>query len=143
MLNNLQNVTILPVAVASQSGQAVFETGESSYTGRISDQGAQNVKIISLDGEITAGLLPIPDVLKIDVEGAELLVLKGAEKTIAQRRPAIFLSTHGPEKHSACKQLLASFGYQIEGLPSTTENVPLDFIAFEPVLCSSKWLGQD
>lgn len=38
-----------------------------------------------------------PDILKIDVEGAELKVLKGAEKIIKAYQPVIFLSVH-PEK---------------------------------------------
>ena len=33
---------------------------------------------------------PGPDVLKIDVEGAELGVLRGAERVLGQSRPAIY-----------------------------------------------------
>ncbi|MFK8041539.1 FkbM family methyltransferase [Congregibacter sp.] len=32
-----------------------------------------------------------PDFIKCDVEGAELLVVQGAEKTLAERRPVVFL----------------------------------------------------
>ena len=35
-----------------------------------------------------------PDVIKIDVEGAELLVLRGAKSTLARHRPMLFLSVH-------------------------------------------------
>ena len=35
-----------------------------------------------------------PDVVKIDVEGAELLVLRGAEATLARHKPLLFLSVH-------------------------------------------------
>jgi FkbM family methyltransferase len=35
-----------------------------------------------------------PDALNIDVEGAELLVLQGAEKTLKEKHPLIWLSIH-------------------------------------------------
>ncbi len=35
-----------------------------------------------------------PDVLKIDVEGAEYLVLEGAQKTIAETRPLLLIEIH-------------------------------------------------
>lgn len=35
-----------------------------------------------------------PDVIKIDVEGAELLVLRGAKSTLARHKPTLFLSVH-------------------------------------------------
>ena len=51
------------------------------------------VKVDTLDREVaTVGL--VPDILKIDVEGAEWDVLRGAEATLAAHRPAIFLSVH-------------------------------------------------
>ena len=35
-----------------------------------------------------------PDVIKIDVEGAEVLVIKGAKKLITKSKPKIYLSIH-------------------------------------------------
>lgn len=35
-----------------------------------------------------------PEILKIDVEGAELAVLRGGRRTLARHRPSIFLSVH-------------------------------------------------
>jgi FkbM family methyltransferase len=51
------------------------------------------VTVVPLDQEVKQhGLLP--NVIKIDVEGAELDVLKGAEQTLRRSRPPVFLSLH-------------------------------------------------
>ena len=39
-------------------------------------------------------LWPRPDALHIDVEGAELKVLKGAERTLRERRPLVWVAIH-------------------------------------------------
>jgi len=50
-----------------------------------------------------------PDVLKIDVEGAELLVLDGLEETIAAHRPMILSEKSDA---AAIARFLATFGYE-------------------------------
>jgi len=56
------------------------------------------VKTKRLDDAIATGELPLPDVLKIDIEGAEILCLLGAVKLLGgvwEKRPRlIFLETH-------------------------------------------------
>jgi hypothetical protein len=60
-------------------------------------------------------ILP-PSVIKIDVEGAELLVLRGSREVFQQSRPVLFLATHGREVHPECIQLLVSWGYECKDL---------------------------
>ncbi len=45
-----------------------------------------------LDDALPDGL--VPRLIKVDVEGAEMLVLRGAQRTIARHRPSI-LFEHG------------------------------------------------
>jgi FkbM family methyltransferase len=53
----------------------------------------RDVQVVTLDEEIvTLGLEP--DLIKIDVEGAEFDVLKGAEKYLTEKRPVLLLSFH-------------------------------------------------
>jgi FkbM family methyltransferase len=59
----------------------------------------------------------IPDVIKIDVEGGEGMVLRGAAGILGQNRPVLVISTHPywfPESESSERlfDLLASYGYQ-------------------------------
>jgi precorrin-6B methylase 2 len=57
-------------------------------------------------------LATVPDLLKIDVEGAELDVLRGAERLLAQRRPHLVVETHGLEFEADCIELLRRHGYR-------------------------------
>jgi hypothetical protein len=56
--------------------------------------------------------LPWPGLLKIDVEGAEAAVLRGAPRVL-ERRPALVVETHGAEVERACADVLAPLGYRI------------------------------
>ena len=69
-----------------------------------------------------------PDVIKIEVKGAELSVLKGAQTTLREARPRIFLSTHSEALRHACLEYLKEFGYTIEVL-SQYNNGPAEFLA--------------
>lgn len=63
----------------------------------LDDPEGSGVPKYSLDGLFAGIKLPAQKVLiKIDVEGAELLVLKGAKKFIQEHRPDLFLSAHPP-----------------------------------------------
>lgn len=56
-----------------------------------------------------------PDVIKIDVEGAEFGVLKGAEATLRRCRPQVFLSVHPTQ--------LKMLGSSVEALGQLIENI--------------------
>lgn len=53
----------------------------------------------------------VPDLLKIDVEGAELAVLRGARRLLAEQRPHLVIETHGREVERGCAELLREHGY--------------------------------
>ncbi len=121
-LHNLGNVAILEAAVAGQSGVSYFDPGPSFVAGRLSEAGSIPVRTLGLDEEIQAGRLPVPHFLKIDVEGAELELLRGSEWLLARHGPQIALDIHsflGPRfdhLDSGCRDLLASHGYRVKRL---------------------------
>jgi len=57
-------------------------------------QGKEVTKIITLDNYVREKNLPRVDFIKLDVEGAELDVLKGAATTIARFKPILALSAY-------------------------------------------------
>jgi len=59
-----------------------------------------------------------PDLIKVDVEGAEQWVLEGAQKTLERHRPVLIVSLHEywmPPGHNETTVLaiLGSWGYRI------------------------------
>lgn len=55
-----------------------------------------------------------PSLMKIDVEGHELKVLKGAEETIKKHKPAILIEIHNFSKDHDVHKFMESLGY---GMP--------------------------
>ncbi len=110
-LNDCKNVRVIEIAVSDREGTARFETRAGSGVGHLSNDGPLEVRTTRLDA--LAEELPRPDVIKIDVEGAELDVLRGGLKTIESARPVIFLSVHSEELKTQCTEFLAKLNYTL------------------------------
>jgi FkbM family methyltransferase len=114
MLNRAENVHVLPFAVSATTGLSSFSPGESNAMGKLGT-GDMLVATVTLD-EIARILNQVPDVIKIDVEGAEMEVFRGAKRILEERRPKIFLSTHSDELRTECLDHLRGLGYVSEPL---------------------------
>ena len=110
-LNEVNNVQILSCAVSDSGKTMNFLEGPNSYMGRLSPRGKIKVKAVTVDDLCLVGKIVPPDYIKIDVEGAEYLVLKGAEGVLSKYKPVIFLSTHGDKVHQKCISFLKSLGF--------------------------------
>jgi len=113
------SVQIVPAAVADSCDLRTFNiavrsratnalAGYGHHTGGIAEQ--QTVMTVSLDW--LAERLPIPDVVKIDVEGAELEVLRGAIGLMEKRGP-ILLCEVSADRSLEVTQLLRDQHYRI------------------------------
>jgi len=114
-LNGVQNCNVLKVAVSNVNGMRRFCAASWDFSmGRLSPEGEIQVPSVTLDSCVYGekNLRP-PDVMKIDVEGAELEVLQGAERIIAERHPVIFVEVHGTKEHADCCALLSLKGYHV------------------------------
>jgi hypothetical protein len=67
---------------------------------------------------------PPPSFLKIDVEGAEGLVLAGARQTIARHTPAMIVEIHSP----------VAWGEVLDALPCTYTFTDVEETAYDPKL---------
>ena len=59
--------------------------------------------------------LPKPNVIKIDTEGAEAMMLRGAAGVLADDQPHLILATHGDAVAAECFTLLTGHGYHVAG----------------------------
>lgn len=82
------------------------------------------VEIVPLD---SFNLSPV-SFIKIDVEGHELEVIKGARKTIQKNRPVLLIEVKSHNRQK-CFQAIQELGYEekklmdLAGVPNSTENV--------------------
>lgn len=73
------------------------------------------VKTVPLDlFKEELGIPEAPDVIKIDVEGAEYLVLLGAKNTLLSKKPIIFLEIHSMLNMFNVVSLLSSMSYDLK-----------------------------
>jgi FkbM family methyltransferase len=95
------------LATRSRSSNALAGYGQSQ-TGGFRE--SQLVLTICLDWLL--GFLPAPDVVKIDVEGAELSVLHGARALLTQHKPVVVCEV-SPERSRQVADLFHSHGYSL------------------------------
>jgi hypothetical protein len=72
---------------------------------------------VALDDWVYVQGRPAPALIKIDVEGAEMVVLQGADRILRELRPNLLIETHSPELEESCIELLRSHGYTSVVIP--------------------------
>jgi len=116
-LNKTENVKIMPFACSATSGIATFHNGPNPAMGSLDQVGGEEITVVTETIDEVAEKTGLrPDVMKIDVEGGEADVLKGAVRTIESNRPAIFLSTHSLDLRTSCHEWLNERGYSLISL---------------------------
>jgi len=125
-MNRYQNVRVLAGALGDFDGYTKFDPGPGASMGHIAREGSMQVACHKADTLLVAGEVEAPDVIKIDVEGAEADVLRGARRAM-ERHPVIFLATHGEKVHRDCLDLLTASGYPARavdgGPPEGTDEI--------------------
>ncbi|MFN8416980.1 MAG: FkbM family methyltransferase [Cytophagaceae bacterium] len=116
-------VSIHPLALGSENGEAsIVFTDNNSGGGQIHAKAENNsvpVQIKTLDSFVEENKIENISFIKIDVEGFEPFVLKGAQATILREKPKLYIEItdewfrkHGSSAEEVI-QLLKSWGYQI------------------------------
>ena len=107
------NITITQVALSNESGTLKFSKSiDNSGMSRIADEGI-DVQCEPLDHWNINDV----DLIKIDVEGHELNVLRGAEQTILRSRPVLFmeiLNSAPADTRNGILGLLAAWKYELK-----------------------------
>jgi FkbM family methyltransferase len=99
-INNLAHVTVLNVALGASTGQIELFLGPSRNTGMASmfsrESGQEKVctPITTLDRFVNTNNLKSIDLIKMDVEGAEVEVLEGARNVLGSYVPRLVLEVN-------------------------------------------------
>ncbi len=126
--NSLDNVAIVESAVSDSNSRLTFERSAGlRHSGHLAGIGINSidigdqivVNVTSLDSFCESH--PPPDVIKIDVEGGEGNVLRGAQNTLRQARPAIVVEVHRQEFFAEVARPLQELGYDIKRLESSDQ----------------------
>lgn len=98
------------VALGARRSQGTIERVSNANSGmsRVRAAPGGSVEILSLDSAFAR--LARLDVLKVDVEGGEIDVLRGAADTFRRLRPVAYLEVT-PENFGQASELLSSYGY--------------------------------
>ena len=114
-MNGFGNVRVLAGALGGFDEDVRFDPGPGTSMGHIASEGSLKVACWRADTLLATGEVEAPDIIKIDVEGAEAEVLRGARRAM-ERHPVIFLATHGEKVHGECVKLLLASGYEVRAL---------------------------
>lgn len=118
--NGAENVVVHPFAFSDAIGQIDFAIGfgGQSHIAEAKDMAvaAQVVTVPALTLDAAAERFGIPDLIKIDVEGAETTVLQGGQKFLSDHSPTMIIEFHGEERLREGRGLLPGYRFtQLEG----------------------------
>lgn len=75
----------------------------------------ETVHVARLDSLLAQGRIPPPSIIKIDIEGAEALCLRGGERTLIDHRPRLAIELHGLPVARETLSILDRLGYFVYG----------------------------
>jgi FkbM family methyltransferase len=106
-------VQALEIAVSDQSGTLLMRRIASSSERFVSAEGELVVHAARIDDLLASGTIPPPSLLKIDVEGHEAAVLRGAMATLAAHRPVVLCDYNDASTEQIVRDALAGLGYRV------------------------------
>jgi FkbM family methyltransferase len=134
-LNQLGNVRAFRMALADRNGQADLKIAADEHSGQntlgefayqIELARCERVTTSRLDDLVNEVSLPRLDLIKLDVEGAELSVLAGASGLLRKQRPVLLLemNEHALQLQGAGRETVVEFlrshDYEIQAFDKST-----------------------
>lgn len=121
-LNKVENITALSVAIADVNGETILYPSDTPNIGahslvqrtdyKVKKRG-NRVEVYTADSLIDTLKVDVPDIIKIDVEGAEILVLRGMKNLLTNYKlKTVFCEVHNnllPLFHSTEKEVIDIF----------------------------------
>src|SRR6185503_8090070 len=119
-LNGLANLEVIESAAGRAAGRDRLLLVEDLSWSHLESLGPHprtrdtvDIEVVAIDDLVASGRIRPPNLVKIDVEGAEIDVLEGMRRTIEEHRPAIVC-----ELHDTARQFVET----MDGLGYATSN---------------------
>jgi len=132
VLNGLDNLEVIESAAGRAAGHDRLLLIEDLSWSHLESLGSHprtratvDVEVVAIDDLVASGRIRPPDLVKIDVEGAEIDVLEGMRRTIEEHRPAIVCELHDTARQFV--ETMDGLGYatsNLEGKGSLLEAPP-------------------
>jgi len=124
-------VELYELAVSNGPGTVHFRVHTSNAMGRMETVEGRTEGYGESIEVATAGLdelvyergLPAPDVIKMDIEGGEVLALPGAAHLLADKHPLLLLELHGPGAAKVAWEVLKAAGYRLFRLGAEDQEI--------------------
>jgi FkbM family methyltransferase len=122
VLNGMEaRLNLFAGAVTQASGPVRFLVHASGGMGKAAGSAGRqdhylsevSVPGISLDEFVYGQGNPPPQVVKMDIEGGEVLALPGMQRVLEEAHPLMLMELHGPEASRVAWERLTEAGYQI------------------------------
>ena len=117
--NNLTQVEVNNIAISRKAGVLSLKVGDSTEGSTIMSKGTLkeyekvfSVPSDSLDNIVLQKKIKKINLLKIDAEGAEVLILNGAENHALSITEKILIETHSEGLQKECKKILLDKGFR-------------------------------
>jgi FkbM family methyltransferase len=137
------NVTVVHTAIVDATKTVTFLVHDSTSMGKVAGSagrsGEKYTDEITVDGASLDDLvykrdLPAPDVIKMDIEGGEVLAMQGMKRLLQEKHPLMMVELHGHEAAQAVYATLQKAGYTFKrmqfGYPGANSDADLDWKAY-------------
>ena len=129
---SLGKIVVVPGAVTNVLAPVRFLIGPSGGMGKVEGSAGrqgiygQDIEVagITLDDFVYNQAQPVPQVIKMDIEGGEVMALPGMQRLLIEKRPLLFMELHGFEASKVAWELLTEVGYTICRMTSGYPVVP-------------------
>jgi len=114
-VNGYKSIKLFQIALFNKNGEMrLFEGAKSGHHSlvRNKDLGSITIQTKKLDAILAEEKIIKVDLIKIDVEGAEIQVLDGANKLLAKQSPKLLIDIHDIDRKKLFRTL-EKFGYII------------------------------
>ena len=125
-LNDVRHATVVESAVGDDCAPVRMSLGATNADSHLAEDGPQLVPSTTVDVFVCAGHRP-PTLVKIDVEGAENLVLKGMRDTLSAHRPVVVCEVHyerSDPRRDAIQTLFRELQYDVRLLAHDAGSMP-------------------